>query len=106
MHSANLCFAGERVLLLDWSYACRGNPRVDVAFWLPNLRCEGGPEPDAILPDEPGLAASLSGFWAANAGLPPPAPGSSVRAAQRRWLRVALPWAARALGLPPPDGRA
>jgi hypothetical protein len=62
VRGANLCFAGERVLPLDWSYACRGNPCVDVAFWLPNLRAEGGPAPEEMLPDEPGLAASLSGF--------------------------------------------
>lgn len=105
VRSANLCFSGERVVLLDWSYACRGNPRMDVAFWLPNLHGEGGPEPDEILPGEPGLAALLSGFWAARAGLPPPTPGSPLRRARRRYLGVAFPWAARALGLPPPDGR-
>lgn len=97
VRSANVCFAGERVLLLDWSNACRGNPRMDIAFWLLNLRGEGGPEPDEILPDEPGLAAILGGHLAARA--------SSLPQTQRRYLGVALPWAARALGLPRPSGR-
>jgi hypothetical protein len=103
VRSDNLCFAGERVVLVDWNWACRGNARMDVAAWLPSLRVEGGPEPWEVLPGEPGLAALLSGYGAAAAGLPPPTPGSPLREGQARVLRVALGWAARELGLPPPD---
>ena len=45
------------------------------------------------------LAAMLAGVWAAAAGLPPPPTAPDVRAAQLTQLRVALPWAARQLGL-------
>ncbi len=102
VRSDNLCFAGDRTLLVDWNSACRGNPRLDVAAWLPSLCAEGGPEPWEIMPDEPELVALLGGYWAARAGLPPPQPGSRVREVQLSQLRVALPWAARGLGLPPP----
>ncbi len=104
VRSDNLCFLGDRTLLVDWNSACRGNPRVDVAAWLPSLCAEGGPEPWEIMPDEPELAALLAGYWAARAGLPPPQPGSRVRDVQLAQLRTALPWAARGLGLPQLDG--
>jgi hypothetical protein len=77
---------------------------IDLAFWLPSLHAEGGPPPEASLPDAPEWAAMVSGFFAARAGLPliPSAP--QVREVQLFQLRTALPWAVRALGLPPLDG--
>jgi hypothetical protein len=103
VRSDNLCFRDGRAVLVDWNWAMRGNGRVDVAGWLPSLHAEGGPPPEAILPHAPELAAAFAGYWAARAGKPPPFPGARVRAVQRAQLSVALPWAARALGLPPPD---
>lgn len=104
VRSDNLCFVGERVVLVDWSWAAIGNPRLDVAAWLPSLAAEGGPAPETVLPAEGELAALMAGFWAYRAGQPDPWPGSRVRTIQRRVLGVALPWAVRALGLPPLDG--
>ncbi len=46
--------------------------------------------------------AALAGFFAARAGLAPPATAPRVRIVQREQLTVALPWACRALGLPAP----
>jgi hypothetical protein len=103
VRSDNICFRADgRASLVDWNWACRGNPAVDVAAWAPSLCAEGGPMPETLLPHAPEFAAWLSGFWAALAGLPPP-PGARhhVRELQRRQLAVALPWAARAVGLPP-----
>src|SRR5918999_458206 len=73
----------------------------NLAFWLPSLHAEGGPPPEALMP-EGGveIAAMLAGVWGAAAGLPPPTTAQNVRAAQLTQLRVALPWAARELGLP------
>jgi hypothetical protein len=104
IRSDNLCFAGDRVVIVDWNHACRGNGLIDLAFWLPSLHAEGGPPPEASLPDAPDWAALVSGFFAARAGLPliPSAP--QVREIQLFQLRTALPWAVRALGLPPLDG--
>jgi hypothetical protein len=74
----------------------------DLAFWLPSLHLEGGPKPENVTAITPGVVALVAGFFAAEAGLPqiPHAPG--VRDIQLRQLRVALPWAARALDLEPP----
>ena len=102
VRSDNLCFAEDRTVLVDWNLACVGNGWFDVAFWLPSLRLEGGPEPWQVLPKAGALAAVVAGFFAARAGLPAPAGAPSVREFQRRQLEVSLPWAARELGLPPP----
>ena len=102
VRSDNLCFADDRVVLVDWNLACRGNPRVDVAAWLPSLAAEGGPDPMTIMPDEPALAALICGFFAARAGLPPPEGAPRVRGVQLSQLKRALPWATASLRLPPP----
>ena len=99
VRSDNLCFRGSQGILVDWNSACRGSGMVDIGGWLPSLRIEGGPLPETILPDQPEVAALLSGYWAYRAPLPPPFPGARVRQLQRRQLEVALPWAARALEL-------
>lgn len=101
--SDNLCIRDGRPILVDWNWACVGNPAVDVAFWLPSLTLEGGPEPDEIARAYPGaatLAPIVAGFFAATAGLPPPAGAPAVRSFQLAQLEVALPWAVRVLELP------
>ena len=37
VRSDNLCVRGSRAILFDWNAACRGNPEVDLAGWLPSL---------------------------------------------------------------------
>lgn len=102
VRSDNLCFIDDRVVFVDWNQACRGNAMIDVASWLPSLAAEGGPAPMEIMPDEPELAALMCGYFAARAGLPPPEGVPLVRVVQLAQLKEALPWAAAALGLPPP----
>lgn len=107
VRSDNLCFHGERTLLVDWNWARRGNPAYDQVFWLPTVHMEGGPPPWDITLAEPEIIAAASGYFASRAHLPPDAhpAGPAIRTLQRRQLESALPWAARALGLPLPDGR-
>jgi Ser/Thr protein kinase RdoA (MazF antagonist) len=101
VRSDNLCFVGDRVVLVDWNWACRGNGIIDIAGWLPSLHLEGGPPPDTIQPAQPHLAAVISGYFAARAGLPVEQASPEIRALQRAQLQVAMAWAVRALGLPP-----
>lgn len=97
LRSDNLCFQGERVVLVDWNWAMRGDARLDLAFWAPSLSAEGGPPPWELLPDAPAHAALVSGFFAAMAGLPDLPHAPRVREIQRIQLRAAMPWVNRAL---------
>lgn len=102
VRSDNLCIRDGGALLVDWNHASVGNPLLDLAFWLPSLEMEGGPPPERLLRDAPEAAATVSGFFAARAGLPPVPGAPGVRPVQVAQLRTALPWAARALGIAPP----
>ena len=99
LRSDNLCIRAGRVLVIDWNHACVGNPAVDAVGWAPSLALEGGPDPWELVPETGGLAALIAGFFAVRAGLPAPATAPAVRVFQRRQAEVALPWAARELGL-------
>jgi thiamine kinase-like enzyme len=105
VRSDNLCVRQGRALLIDWNFACVGNPVFDIAAWLPSLHAEGGPPPEQMLEttDEVAAIASLLagnfGWRGAHADIPE---APHVRPLQRRQASTALPWAARALGLPPP----
>jgi hypothetical protein len=105
IRSDNLCMRDGRALLFDWNQASIGNPRFDLAEWLPSLAAEGGPLPEQLLPHADGaaFAAVFAGFWGARAGLPAPPWGPKLREVQRLQSAVALSWAARALDLPAPS---
>jgi hypothetical protein len=104
VRSDNIALREGRALLVDWNWACGGNALIDLVSWAPSLHAEGGPAPEDVVGGEgvAELAAALAGFFAARVGLPPPVTGPRVREIQRTQLTVALPWAARALGLPAP----
>jgi aminoglycoside phosphotransferase (APT) family kinase protein len=99
VRSDNICFFHNHAILVDWNWACTGNPDLDLAFWLPSLEIEGGPLPETLLPAAPEMAAVVSGFFASQAGLTPIPDAPHVRTIQLAQLRSALPWAVRALGL-------
>jgi hypothetical protein len=104
VRSDNIALRDNRAVLVDWNWACRGNALLDLVAWAPSLHVEGGPRPEDVVEGEgvPEFASALAGFFAARAGLPPPPTAPRVRTVQREQLSVALPWAARALGLPEP----
>ncbi len=101
--SSNICLMDDRVVLVDWNFASRGNREFDLTAWLPALRLEGGPLPEEVAPGLASWAAALSGFFAAGATKPPPEGAPTVRPWQKRQSRIAIPWVCRELGLPQPD---
>lgn len=98
VRSDNLCFRDGQPMLVDWNWVTLGNPRLDLAAWLPSLACEGGPEPWEVLPGGAAYGALVSGVWAAVVGLAPPPTAPGVRGVQLRQLEVALAWCERELG--------
>jgi hypothetical protein len=104
VRSDNLCFREDgQAILIDWDCAGIGNPEFDLAFWLPSLHLEGGPPPQAVAECTPGIVAIVAGFFASQAGLPNIPFAPRVRDIQLKQLKVALPWVAHVLRLPPPD---
>jgi hypothetical protein len=106
VRSDNLCLRDGRVILVDWNHARIGDAAIDVAAWLPSLALENGPRPEEVareIPRANAFAGSISGFFAAHAGLSPPEGAPLVRGFQLAQLEVALPWACSVLELPPPD---
>jgi Ser/Thr protein kinase RdoA (MazF antagonist) len=103
VRSDNIALLGDRAVLVDWNWACIGNPLLDRAAWAPSLHVEGGPPPDVHVRDcPPAFPALLAGFWAARVGLPaPPGAAPGLRELQLAQLAVVLPWAVGALRLPP-----
>jgi len=101
LRSDNLCFASTRTYLVDWSHGCLGNPRLDLALFLPSLAVDGGPRPEVILPGDPAAASWVAGFLAWHASKPDIPTAPAVRVMQRSLLGAALPWAARELDLDP-----
>ena len=103
VRSDNLCIRDGRAVLIDWNFACVGNPLADVACWLPSLHAEGGPAPDEILPEGAAELAALLRRLLRRARRPARDPRGAARPhAPAPAGADALPWAARALGLPPP----
>ena len=103
VRSDNLCLQGERVVLVDWNWAVRGPAELDLAYWLPSLRLEGGPLPEQIAPGLGGYAAAVASYFATAAAQPPVPDSPRLRLIQLEQLKIALPWACRELGLPEPD---
>lgn len=100
IRSDNLCFMGDRTVVVDWNHACVGNPKLDLIGWLPTLHFEGGPAPWDVNIQEKGLISLLSGYYASSAYKPEPRPDSTIRQLQLKCLKVSLPWMGHTFGIP------
>lgn len=98
LRSDNLCLLRDRVVLVDWNNACRGQAGFDVVGWAPSLTLEGGPQPWDLAPDAAlHHVAFLTGYFARNAPRPAIPDAPRVRPFQLAQLRICLPWFARLL---------
>lgn len=96
----NVCFTRRGPVLVDWTWASRGNPDLDLVTALVSAAAGGAsgvPVPGRHLGP---LLALLCGFWAARLGNPIALDGPSVQAMVYTQLSTALPWCAAALDLP------
>jgi Ser/Thr protein kinase RdoA (MazF antagonist) len=112
--SDNIRLDGDTLRIFDWPFACAGPPEFDFAAFAQSVASEGGPTPEeqvgwygAVLPlDQEALSASIvaiAGYFAHRGPMPDLEGLPRLRSVQRRQLKAALPWAARRLGLPPPE---
>jgi hypothetical protein len=104
VRSDNVCFRGERVILVDWSDARRGNASHDRAMLLLGLPLEGGPDPYDVMPDAGSFAAWRAGELAQRARTDVATAPRWLIDVFKRLAIIGLQWAARSLCLPRWDG--
>jgi aminoglycoside phosphotransferase len=99
----NILLTDERVVFVDWPWACQAQPWIDLVALLPSVALQGGPAPDQILTWHPvardadpdavnAVIASLAGMFTWLGGLPDPPGLPTVRAFQRAQGDVATGW--------------
>ncbi len=69
----NICFQGDRPLLVDWGAAVRGDRRIDLAYALFTIRVEDGRAVAVDFPEEGAYAAEIAVSMALQALEPLPA---------------------------------
>lgn len=99
VRSDNLCFSGDRMILVDWGGVLRGSPEHDLATSLSTLPLEGGPDPFSVLPGGGSWAAHIAGRAARRSYRDAEAP-EWLRRVLRRIAVICLDWAASSLDLP------
>lgn len=99
----NILLTPDRVVFVDWPWACLAKPWFDLIALLPSVALNGGPPPEQVLashpladgadPDQVTTAvAALAGMWIHLARQPDPPGIPTVRAFQRAHGAVALDW--------------
>ncbi|WP_067825965.1 phosphotransferase family protein [Actinomadura kijaniata] len=107
----NLLLTPDRVVVVDWPWACLAPPWFDLLLALPCVRMQGGPPPQEVFDAHPVAAgadgdavtavlAAVTGFFVHMARLPAPPGLPTLRAFQRAQGDIALDWLRRRL-----DGR-
>jgi Phosphotransferase enzyme family len=103
LRADNLLLTEDGVVVVDWPWACRAAPWVDLLLMLPSVRMQGGPpahtlfeahpvareaDPDAVT----SVLAAFTGFLVRNSRLPAPPGLPTLRAFQRAQGETALEW--------------
>jgi hypothetical protein len=110
LRADNMVVTDERVWIVDWPWAVRGHPLLDLVAFAPSVTMQGGPEPvttlalsrtgraaepDRLLP----LVCAVAGYFVCRSALPPPPGLPTVRAFQaaqgavaQRWLQALTGW--------------
>jgi aminoglycoside phosphotransferase (APT) family kinase protein len=103
LRSDNILLTADRVVFVDWPWACRAAPWLDLVAMLPSITLEGGPPPGEILAAHPvtrdagpgavtAVVAALAGFFARQSRRPGPPGLPTLRAFQAAQGAVALDW--------------
>jgi hypothetical protein len=107
----NILLADDRVMFVDWPWACLAPPWFDLVAMLPSVVMQGGPPPEDIVAAHPvtegadpaavsAVVASLAGTWSYLGRQPDPPGLPTVRAFQAAqgaaalgWLKIRTGWA-------------
>jgi hypothetical protein len=103
LRSDNILLTADRVVFVDWPWACRAAPWFDLVAMLPSIALEGGPPPGEILAAHPvtrdadpqavtAVVAALAGYFICQSRRPGPPGIPTVRAFQAAQGKVALDW--------------
>jgi aminoglycoside phosphotransferase (APT) family kinase protein len=99
----NVLLAPDRVVFVDWPWACVAQPWFDLVTMLPSVTLNGGPPPESVLAahqvardaDPDGITAvvaALAGTWTYLGRQPDPPGRPAVRAFRRAQGEIALAW--------------
>lgn len=103
LRADNLLLGGDRVWVVDWPWACRAQPWLDLLGMLPSIVMQGGPPAAGIAAEHPVFAgadpaavtsvlAALTGYFLRQSMQPAPAGLPTLRAFQRAQGIAVLPW--------------
>lgn len=99
----NVLLTADRVMFVDWPWACLAPPWFDLVAMLPSVAMQGGPAPETILTAHPlgqdaepdavtVVVAALAGFFRWKGSQPAPPGLPTLREFQRAQGLVALDW--------------
>jgi len=105
----NILLTPERVVFVDWPWACLAQPWFDLAAMLPSVAMQGGPPPEDVFASHPvargsdpeavtAVVATLAGTWTYLARQPDPPGLPTLRAFQQAQAVTALDWLRVRLG--------
>lgn len=105
----NILLTADRVMFVDWPWACLAPAWFDLVTMLPNVAMNGGQPPEDVLAAHPSAAtadpaaittvvAALAGTWTYLGRQPDPPGLPTVRAFQRAHAAIALRWLRERLG--------
>jgi aminoglycoside phosphotransferase (APT) family kinase protein len=103
LRADNLLLTHDRVLVVDWPWACVAAPWFDLLAMLPSVRMQGGPPSETIFDDHPvakaadpdavtTVLAALSGYFVRQARQPPPPGLPTLREFQGAQGQTGLEW--------------
>jgi aminoglycoside phosphotransferase (APT) family kinase protein len=105
----NILLTPDRVVFVDWPFACVGAGWVDLLLFLPSVAMQGGPRPWEVFEAHPlsravpaeralPVIAALAGFFVQRSALPAPPGLPTLREFQRAQGVETLAWLRRSLG--------
>ena len=103
LRADNILMTGERAVVVDWPWACRGAAFVDLVLFAPSVAMQGGPDPAGLLASScSGRAAApqslravvcaLAGYLTEQSMRPPPPGLPTVRDFQAAQAMIARRW--------------